>query len=241
MNTYLTLSNWTPNCTESQESQALTFFDKVGKATIQQLSSNTSIPSKSAYTVATRLVQRGMLIKQGSRQNVYYSRPIQQIQLFNSLLNLPNPEPDSDRGNDSTKLKNTFSVVETSKNNDTFAEEKSTICESVELEPQTHTEQQNQQFNNQFNKPESVEFKIGDLVYINNVKALAEEDYKFAQKRALDNFKITHLEPDRVYIQSLDYVYPKSKLPFGKWIDRSWLSKIPNIEQLVKPENLVLS
>lgn len=164
--TWKTLSNWTPNCSESQESQALAFFDKAGKATIQQLSANTSIPSKSAYTVATRLVQRGMLIKQGSRQNAYYSRPIQQIQQLNSLLNSGNPDQSSDRGNDSTNKENTFSHVETVKINNTIAVEKSTVCESVELEAQNQAQQGSHEFNKQFNNSKSVEFKIGDQVEI---------------------------------------------------------------------------
>lgn len=231
--TWKTLSNWTPNCSESQESQALAFFDKVGSATIQQLSANTSIPSKSAYTVATRLVQRGMLVKQGFRQNAFYSRPIQQIQLLDSLLNSSNPEAESDRGNVSTKPKNTFSLVETSKNNETIAIEKEGICESVELEPQTQSQQSNYEFNNQFNNPKCVEFKVGDFVCISNVKALAEHDYKFSQKRAADLYKIIDIEPDRVCVQSQDYFYPKSKLPFLKWVDPAFLAKIEPIRKML--------
>jgi hypothetical protein len=130
--------------------------------------------------------------------------------------------PESDRGNDSTKLKNTFSVVETSKNNHTIAIENKGICESVELEAQTQSQHELEQFN----KPKSVEFKIGDFVCISNVKALAEQDYSFAQKRSSDLFKITHLEADRVCVESQDYCYSKSKLPFIKWINPDWLTKI---------------
>lgn len=232
--TWNTLSNWTPNCSESQESQALAFFDKVGSATIQQLAANTSIPSKSAYTVATRLVQRGMLVKQGSRQNAFYSRPIQQIQLLDSLLNSSNPDTESDRANDSTKQKNTFSIVETSENNYTFAVENNPIYESVELDAKTQTQQATQELNKQFNKPESVEFKVGDFVCISNVKALAEQDYKFSQKRAADLYKIIDIEPDRVCVESQDYCYPKSKLPFLKWVDPAFLAKIEPIRKMAK-------
>jgi len=97
------LSNWTPNCSESQEAQVLAFMDKVGAASIQQVTENTSIPAKSAYTVVTRLVQRGMLVKQGTRQNAVYIRAIQQIQQLNCLLNSPNPNPVSDTATNSTK------------------------------------------------------------------------------------------------------------------------------------------
>jgi hypothetical protein len=232
--TWNTLSNWTPNCSESQESQALAFFDKVGSATIQQLAANTSIPSKSAYTVATRLVQRGMLVKQGSRQNAFYSRPIQQIQLLDSLLNSSNPDTENDRANDSTKQKNTFSIVETSENNYTFAVENKPIYESVELDAKTQTQQATQELNKQFNKPESVEFKVGDFVCISNVKALAEQDYKFSQKRAADLYKIIDIEPDRVCVESQDYCYPKSKLPFLKWVDPAFLAKIEPIRKMAK-------
>jgi transcription antitermination factor NusG len=164
--TWKTLSNWTPNCSDSQESQALAFFDKVGQATIQQLSANTSIPVRSAYTVVTRLVQREMLIKQGTRQNAYYMRPIQQIQQLNSLLNSPSSDGDSNRGHDSTKDKNTFFVVETAPEicikSAHPAENIAPQVPPVELERQTYT----QQVVEQFNKPKSVELQVGDRVEI---------------------------------------------------------------------------
>ncbi|MBD2178394.1 AAA family ATPase [Pseudanabaena sp. FACHB-1998] len=166
------LSNWTPNCSESQEAQALAFFDKVGSASIQQVSENTSIPAKSAYTVVTRLVQRGMLTKQGTRQNAVYIRAIQHIQQFNSLLNSPNPNSASDAAPNSTKDKNIFSTdTQVLKTVDVTAENMP-MPQSVELEAQTLTQQPipNSTSNStQFNKPRSVkskQLKVGDRVRI---------------------------------------------------------------------------
>lgn len=166
------LSNWTPNCSESQEAQALAFLDKVGAASIQQIAENTSIPTKSAYTVATRLVQRGMLVKQGTRQNAFYARPIQQIQQLNCLLNSPNPNPASDTATNSTK-NNIFISTDTQVQNIAHAnQEISSMPQSVELEAQSDTQQAipNSTSNStEFNKPRSVKskaLKIGDRVCI---------------------------------------------------------------------------
>jgi hypothetical protein len=166
------LSNWTPNCSESQEAQALAFFDKVGAASIQQLSENTSIPAKSAYTVATRLVQRGMLVKQGTRQNAVYIRAIQQIQQLNCLLNSQKSDTVSDTPVNSTK-NNIFNSTDTQLENIAPATtEKSSMCQSVELEAQTLTQQAipNSTSNStESNKPKSVEqnrLKVGDYVQI---------------------------------------------------------------------------
>lgn len=166
------LSNWTPNCSESQEAQALAFFDKVGSASIQQLSENTSIPAKSAYTVATRLVQRGMLVKQGTRQNAVYIRAIQQIQQLNCLLNSQKSDTVSDTDPDSTK-NNIFNSTDTQQENIALATpEKSSMCQSVELKAQTLTQQAfpNSTSNStESNKPRSVKqkrLKVGDYVQI---------------------------------------------------------------------------
>lgn len=166
------LSNWTPNCSESQEAQALAFLDKVGSASIQQVSENTSIPAKSAYTVVTRLVQRGMLVKQGSRQNAVYIRAIQQIQQLNCLLNSQNSDPVSDTGSNSTK-NNFFNSTNMHVQNIAHATpEKSSMCQSVELEAETHTQQPipNSTSNStELNKARSVELKrlkTGDRVRI---------------------------------------------------------------------------
>lgn len=166
------LSNWTPNCSESQEAQALAFFDKVGSASIQQLAENTSIPAKSAYTVVTRLVQRGMLTKQGARQNAVYIRAIQQIQQFNSLLNSQNSDTVSDTSPNSTK-NIFFNSTDTNSPNIALATtEKSPMSQSVELEAQSLTLQtiSNSTSNStELNKPRSVKskgLKIGDRVTI---------------------------------------------------------------------------
>jgi transcription antitermination factor NusG len=166
------LSNWTPNCSESQEAQVLAFMDKVGSASIQQVTENTSIPAKSAYTVVTRLVQRGMLVKQGTRQNAVYIRVIQQIQQLNCLLNSQNPNPGSDTATNSTK-NNIFISTDTQVQNIAHAnQEISSIPQSVESEAQTLTQQviPNSTSNStQFNKPRSVKskaLKIGDRVRI---------------------------------------------------------------------------
>jgi 5S rRNA maturation endonuclease (ribonuclease M5) len=164
------LSNWTPNCSESQEAQALAFFDKVGSASIQQLSENTSIPTKSAYTVVTRLVQRGILTKQGTRQNAVYIRAIQQIQLLNSLLNSPNDLAASDRGSNSTK-NIIFNSTDTDIQNPVgVTPENNPLPQSVESEAQTHIQQADWQFNNNSTKPKSVELKVGDRVEITTGK-----------------------------------------------------------------------
>ena len=166
------LSNWTPNCSESQEAQALAFFDKVGSASIQQLAENTSIPAKSAYTVVTRLVQRGMLAKQGARQNAVYIRAIQQIQQLNCLLNSQNSDTVSDTVANSTK-NNFFNSTDTQVQNIAPASpEKSSMPQSVELDAQNLTQQSipNSTSNStEFNKPRSVRsksLKIGDRVLI---------------------------------------------------------------------------
>ena len=165
------LSNWTPNCSESQEAQALAFFDKVGSASIQQLAENTSIPAKSAYTVVTRLVQRGMLTKQGTRQNAVYIRAIQQIQQLNCLLNSQNSDTASDSTPNSTKTKNIFSTDTQVENSVAVTPEKSSMPQSVELEAQNLTQQAipNSTSNStEFNKPSFVEskpkYEIGDRV-----------------------------------------------------------------------------
>jgi hypothetical protein len=167
------LSNWTPNCSESQEAQALAFFDKVGSASIQQLSENTSIPTKSAYTVVTRLVQRGMLTKQGSRQNAVYIRAIQQIQQLNCLLNPQKSDSVSDTPVNSTK-NNIFNSTDTQVQNIALANhENSPMPQSVELEAQTHTQQtitDSTSNSTGFNKPKSVRqkrLKVGDKARIN--------------------------------------------------------------------------
>lgn len=165
------LSNWTPNCSESQEAQVLAFMDKVGAASIQQVTENTSIPAKSAYTVVTRLVQRGMLVKQGTRQNAVYIRAIQQIQQLNCLLNSPNPNPVSDTGSNSTK-NNIFISTDTQVQNIAPAtQEISSMPQSVESEAQTLAQQPipNSTSNStEFNKLDFVELKakyeVGDRV-----------------------------------------------------------------------------
>ena len=166
------LSNWTPNCSESQEAQALAFFDKVGSASIQQLAENTSIPAKSAYTVATRLVQRGMLTKQGTRQNAVYIRPIQQIEQFNCLLNSQNSDTASDTSPDSTK-NIFFNSTDTNTPNIALATtEKSSMPQSVESEAQSLTLQtipNSTSDSTELNKARSVKstgLKIGDRVGI---------------------------------------------------------------------------
>jgi 5S rRNA maturation endonuclease (ribonuclease M5)/transcription antitermination factor NusG len=164
--TWQTLSNWTPNCSDSQEAQALAYFDKVGQASIQQLSSNTSIPTKSAYTVVTRLVQRGMLVKQGSRQNAVYTRAIQQIQQLNSLLNSPNDFAASDSASNSTK---NIIFISTDDQVQKTADQQpvnTPLPQSVELEPQMQAQQVNQQFNSNSTKPSFVELAVGDRVEI---------------------------------------------------------------------------
>jgi 5S rRNA maturation endonuclease (ribonuclease M5)/transcription antitermination factor NusG len=164
------LSNWTPNCSESQEAQVLAFMDKVGAASIQQVTENTSIPAKSAYTVVTRLVQRGMLVKQGTRQNAVYIRAIQQIQQLNCLLNSTNPNPVSDTATNSTK-NNIFISTDTHVQNIAHAtQEISSMPQSVESEAQTLARQpisDSTSNSTEFNKPRSVKskaLKIGDRV-----------------------------------------------------------------------------
>ncbi len=166
------LSNWTPNCSESQEAQVLAFMDKVGAASIQQVTENTSIPAKSAYTVVTRLVQRGMLVKQGTRQNAVYIRAIQQIQQLNCLLNSPNPNPVSDTATNSTN-NNIFISTDTHVQNIAHAtQEISSMPQSVESEAQTLARQpisDSTSNSTEFNKPRSVKskaLKIGDRVRI---------------------------------------------------------------------------
>lgn len=166
------LSNWTPNCSESQEAQALAFLDKVGSASIQQVAENTSIPAKSAYTVVTRLVQRGMLVKQGTRQNAVYIRAIQQIQQLNCLLNSRKSDTVSDTGSNSTK-NNIFNSTDTQVENIAPATtEKSSMCQSVELEAQPLTQQafsDSTSNSTGLNKARSVEskaLKVGDRVCI---------------------------------------------------------------------------
>ena len=169
------LSNWTPNCSESQEAQVLAFMDKVGSASIQQVTENTSIPAKSAYTVVTRLVQRGMLVKQGTRQNAVYIRAIQQIQQLNCLLNSQNPNPASDTAPNSTKTKNIFSTdTQVLKTVDVTAEN-IPMPQSVESEAQTLTQQAipNSTSNStEFNKLNFVEskpkYELGDRVTLDD-------------------------------------------------------------------------
>jgi len=166
------LSNWTPNCSESQEAQVLAFMDKVGAASIQQVTENTSIPAKSAYTVVTRLVQRGMLVKQGTRQNAVYIRAIQQIQQLNCLLNSPNPNHVSDTATNSTK-NNIFIPTDAHVQNIAHAtQEISSMPQSVESEAQTLAQQpisDSTSNSTEFNKPRSVKskaLKIGDRVRV---------------------------------------------------------------------------
>jgi 5S rRNA maturation endonuclease (ribonuclease M5)/transcription antitermination factor NusG len=166
------LSNWTPNCSESQEAQVLAFMDKVGAASIQQVTENTSIPAKSAYTVVTRLVQRGMLVKQGTRQNAVYIRAIQQIQQLNCLLNSQNPNPVSDTATNSTK-NNIFIPTDAHVQNIAHAtQEISSMPQSVESEAQTLARQpisDSTSNSTEFNKPRSVKskaLKIGDRVEV---------------------------------------------------------------------------
>jgi AAA domain/Toprim-like len=218
--TWKTLSNWTPNCSESQQSQVLTFLDKVGSASIDQISANTSVPAKSAYTVVTRLVQAGMLTKQGTRQNAVYIRPIQQIQQLDSLLNSPNDLAASNAGTNSTNQENTFFAGEPEKIITTIAVENTALCESVELEPQSHTTQAVGQFNKQFNKPDLVELGLGDFCVVANMHALFKEHPRYPVRRSNDLYEIMAIKGDKALVRSTN------QPNFDRWLAIALLMKV---------------
>lgn len=146
--TWKPLAKWTPEVNLSHEERVIAYLDKVNSASIQQVAIECGIPTKSCYTVLTRLVQKEILVKQGVRVNAVYSRSIQQIQQLNSLLNCQNAEPESDRGHDSTKNKNIFSeynnvpirnIIENEEKNS--LSEKTYNAPFVESEAQTQSEQ----------------------------------------------------------------------------------------------------
>jgi hypothetical protein len=139
--TWKNLAKWTPEVNLSHEERVLQYLDKTNSASIQQVAIECGIPTKSCYTVLTRLVQKEMLVKQGVRANAVYLRPIQQIQQLNSLLNCQNAEPESDRGHDSTKDKNIFSEYTECPDLAHSLPEKTYNAPFVELGAETQAEQ----------------------------------------------------------------------------------------------------
>jgi predicted transcriptional regulator len=145
--TWKPLAKWTPEINLSHEERVLEYLDKVGSASVQQVADECGIPTKSCYTVLTRLVQKQMLVKQGTQRSAVYIRPVQQVQQLNSLLNCQNADSESDRDRSSTKDKNIFSVEQQCHKNTHIATEKTFFDPLVELEAQTNTAQEIQQFN----------------------------------------------------------------------------------------------
>ncbi len=104
------LGKWQPaNVTPDQRTAVLDCLNRIGSASIDQIAAETSLPKRSLYTVLDRLVADELVIKQGSRQSAVYTRPIQQIQQLNSLLNSPNPDTESNRGSIQQKNNSSFS------------------------------------------------------------------------------------------------------------------------------------
>lgn len=104
------LGRWAPTINMDQRQIALDYLNKVGSATIDQIAHETQLPKRSLYTVLARLVADDLLIKTGTRQSAIYSRPIQQIQLLNSVLNPENPDEESNTS--AIQQKNSFSLLD---------------------------------------------------------------------------------------------------------------------------------
>lgn len=171
------LGKWNPIVNLDQKQQVLDYLNKVGSATIDVIAEETAIPKRSLYTVLDRLCQENLLEKVGSRKSAVYQRPIQPIQLLNSLLNSSNEDGESDTGAIQQK-NNIFSIGDHPKpdhdcncNDDqvlpndhlfresTFVELGDQNAEKVEGESVTAIQQQ-------FNSNSTVELEIGDKVEI---------------------------------------------------------------------------
>ncbi len=162
--TWKTLAKWTPEVNLSHEERVLEYLDKTGSASVQQVADECGIPTKSCYTVLTRLVQKQMLGKQGTQRSAVYIRPVQRVQQLNSLLNCGNSEPESDRGRSSTKDKNIFSVEQQCSETTHITAEKTYNTPFVELGAQTLSQEAIPQFN--ISSTSSTRFRVGDLVKI---------------------------------------------------------------------------
>jgi predicted transcriptional regulator len=168
--TWKILSGWTPNINKSHEERVLEYLGKTGSASVQQVADECGIPTKSCYTVLTRLVQSQMLTKQGTQRSAVYIRPVQQVQHVELMLNCQNQELESTRGRSSTKGKNIFSDNEDARrdirniieNDASFSDaEKTYNTLFVELEAQTQTQKAIQQFN--ISSTSSTRCKLGGL------------------------------------------------------------------------------
>ncbi|MGB3492793.1 MAG: AAA family ATPase [Elainellaceae cyanobacterium] len=104
------MGRWSPSVNLDQRQQAIDYLNKVGSATIDQIATETQLPKRSLYTVLARLVGDDIVEKTGTRQSAIYSRPIQQIQQLNSVLN--SPKPDGDLNSGAIQQKNTFSSLD---------------------------------------------------------------------------------------------------------------------------------
>lgn len=103
------MGRWSPVVNLDQRQQTLDYLNKVGSATIDQIATETQLPKRSLYTVLARLVADDCVDKTGTRQSAIYSRPIQQIQQLNCVLNPSNSDTELNTG--AIQQKNTFSSL----------------------------------------------------------------------------------------------------------------------------------
>lgn len=90
------LGNWAgPAVDINQKDRVMDYLNKVGSATLAQVSEGTNLPRASLYEVLRRLQMDGMLVKRGERKAAVYVRSsIQLIQQLDSVLDSRNADPD---------------------------------------------------------------------------------------------------------------------------------------------------
>lgn len=94
------LGNWHgPDVDLSQRDRVLAYLTQVGSAKLNQIAEETNLPKRSLYEVLKRLQCDELVEKRGDQRSaVYVKRSVQQVQQLNSLLNSPNADNESIRG-----------------------------------------------------------------------------------------------------------------------------------------------